>query len=124
MEDDETITLTSNDSAKFERRQLQRQLLQLAKVDASAENNQVDISQQQTPPIISNKDLDELDVGRFVKKVEAKKGNNQVGSMINNNAAEYSLMDPSFNQYSNVVFNNNGDQRSAEISTQLQGQNF
>jgi len=46
--------------------------LQLAKVDTSAaENNQIQISQQQAPPIISNKDLDDLDVGRFVKKVES-----------------------------------------------------
>ena len=70
-EEDDSVTLTSNDSAKFERRQLQRQLLQLAKVETSAENTQIQISQQQAPPIISNKDLDDLDVGRFVKKVES-----------------------------------------------------
>lgn len=37
--EDDSVTLTSNDSAKFERRQLQRQLLQLAKVDTSAAEN-------------------------------------------------------------------------------------
>ena len=127
-EEDDSVTLTSNDSAKFERRQLQRQLLQLAKVETSAENTQVQLSQAQAPLIISNKDLDDLDVGRFVKKVESQKTNQMMGSgMINsNNAGEYSLMDPSFNQYQNGVFNNNGD---VEINTsnqrnEMNAQNF